>query len=56
MLNTYLAGKNKAENEDEVSEADRKLHVRIAAEVKAQLEAKGKSTEGVETFTYVSSL
>jgi len=26
------------------------LHVRIAAEVKAQLEAKGKSTEGVETF------
>jgi hypothetical protein len=26
------------------------LHERIAAEVKAQLEAKGKSTEGVETF------
>jgi hypothetical protein len=40
----------KAESEEEVSEADRKLHERIAAEVKAQLEAKGKSTEGVETF------
>lgn len=40
----------KAENEEQVSEEDRKLHERIAAEVKAQLEAKGKSTEGVETF------
>jgi hypothetical protein len=40
----------KAESEEDVSEEDRKLHVRIAAEVKAQLEAKGKSTEGVETF------
>jgi hypothetical protein len=26
------------------------LHQRIAAQVKARLEAKGKSTEGVETF------
>jgi len=40
----------KAENEEQVSEEDRKLHERIAAEVKAKLEAKGKSTEGVETF------
>jgi hypothetical protein len=46
----------KAESEEDVSEEDRKLHERIPAEVKAKLEAKGKSTEGVETFTYVSSL
>ena len=45
----------KAESEEDVSEADRQLHQRIAG-VKAQLEAKGRSTEGVETFTYVSSL
>ena len=43
-------------SEEDVSEEDRKLHERIAAEVKSQLEAKGRSTEGVETFTYVSSL
>ena len=40
----------KAESEEDVSKADRQLHERIAAEVKAQLEAKGKSTEGVETL------
>ncbi|MFK7798744.1 MAG: hypothetical protein AB8E82_14940 [Aureispira sp.] len=40
----------KATNEEEVSEADRQLHQKIAAQVKAKLEAKGKSTEGVETF------
>ena len=40
----------KATNEEEVSEADRQLHQKIAAQVKARLEAKGKSTEGVETF------
>ena len=40
----------KAETEEEVSEADRKLHERIAAKVKAELEAKGQSTENVETF------
>ena len=40
----------KAETEEEVSEADRKLHERIAAKVEAELEAKGQSTENVETF------
>ena len=40
----------KAETEEEVSEADRKKHKKIAAEVKAQLQAKGKSAEGVESF------
>ncbi|MFK7798742.1 MAG: hypothetical protein AB8E82_14930 [Aureispira sp.] len=40
----------KATNEEEVSEADRQLHQKIAAKVKERLEAKGKSTEGVETF------
>ena len=32
----------KAETEEEVSEADRKLHERIAAKVEAELEAKGR--------------
>ena len=40
----------KTETEEEVSEADRKKHKKIAAEVKAQLQAKGKSAEGVESF------
>jgi hypothetical protein len=40
----------RADNEGDVNEADRALHQRIAAEVKRRLEAKGQSTEGVETF------
>ncbi len=40
----------RADNEEDVNEEDRALHQRIAAEVKRKLEAKGQSTEGVETF------
>ena len=40
----------KADKESHVSTADRALHKRLSAEVKAKLEAKGKSTKGVETF------
>lgn len=42
--------------EEDVSEADRQLHVRIAAEIKSKLEAKSKSTEAVETFEEFYSL